>query len=541
MISTCMAQVSRYLLVGLFVLIPSFVIAAEEYIESFEAQIELSQDGSFSVVETITYVFPDERHGVIRDIPIRVSEPSSIWFKERYIDVTLNDVLMDGERVRYETGGDGKALELKIGNPDETISGSHTYTIAYTVVGGILFPQFGGAELYWNVTGNGWEVPMRSVTARVSSLDPILTRERACYRGRERALGSCDRIEEIDGQITFRASNLGPGEGLTIAQAVDRSKIARNELERFKPVALWIFSLVAWFLGLGVAVYRYKTAYDTDRPLIPQYEPYPGTKPMYSGLLIDGRLDPHDISACIVYLAEQGYLKIRRTESKVLFFFEVDDYEIELLKEFNESEGEFEKSILSLLFEHGAVPGTKVTLDILKQDLMRQKKNYFILKKLKSDLEQDLEKSGFFQSFPSVLIPKLGTHSVVKIVGVIVSIALIYSLLPQTGLMREILLFGSLLILSFGYRRRTTKGHEALDHLKGFREFLSVTDTERFEFHNAPKKNPEQFMKYLPYAIAFGVEEKWAKVFSGIAIPNPTWYNGASYPAIFSRRTQHKP
>jgi uncharacterized membrane protein len=61
-------------------------------------------------------------------------------------------------------------------------------------------------------------------------------------------------------------------------------------------------------------------------------------------------------------------------------------------------------------------------------------------------------------------------------------------------------------------------------HLKGFKLFLSVTDKARFDFHNAPERSPEQFMQYLPYAIAFGVEEKWAEVFADMEITNPGWY-----------------
>ena len=56
-----------------------------------------------------------------------------------------------------------------------------------------------------------------------------------------------------------------------------------------------------------------------------------------------------------------------------------------------------------------------------------------------------------------------------------------------------------------------------------------MTDKERFEFHNAPEKSPELFMEYLPYAIALGVEEKWAKVFEGILIPKPDWYSDGDF------------
>ncbi len=84
----------------------------------------------------------------------------------------------------------------------------------------------------------------------------------------------------------------------------------------------------------------------------------------------------------------------------------------------------------------------------------------------------------------------------------------------------------------FFVSRRTASGFEAKNHLDGFKLFLSVTDKERFDFHNAPEKSPELFMQYLPYAIALGVEEKWAKVFKGITIPQPDWYSGGSVNAF---------
>ncbi|MEZ4199999.1 MAG: DUF2207 domain-containing protein [Candidatus Paceibacterota bacterium] len=83
-----------------------------------------------------------------------------------------------------------------------------------------------------------------------------------------------------------------------------------------------------------------------------------------------------------------------------------------------------------------------------------------------------------------------------------------------------------LVAVGFAYQRRTRKGHEAAMHLKGFRGFLSVTEKERLTFHNAPQKNAEQFMEYLPYAVAFGVEKEWADVFKDIQIASPDWYEG---------------
>jgi len=87
-----------------------------------------------------------------------------------------------------------------------------------------------------------------------------------------------------------------------------------------------------------------------------------------------------------------------------------------------------------------------------------------------------------------------------------------------------------LLIIIFGLfmPAKTRKGALAKEHILGFKKYLSVAEKDRIEFHNAPKKNPERFEKLLPYAMALGVEEEWAKQFEGIYDKQPDWYGGPS-------------
>jgi uncharacterized membrane protein len=247
---------------------------------------------------------------------------------------------------------------------------------------------------------------------------------------------------------------------------------------------------------------------------------------MYTGLLFDGRLHPEDITACIIYLASSGQLTIRKIDGKVLFFFEVDDYEIILHTDVASFENPFQKEVLKLLFGESGTTGDTVTLSKLKTNHTQQQENQRILSKLKKDLEKDLVASGFFQS-------NIPIHFLVGgIVGVAFVAfflgALFITIVPGIGIILGIAAIASFAILAFAYRRRTQKGYEALDYLQGFRQFLSVTEAERYTFHNAPKKSPEQFMEYLPYAIAFGVEKEWADVFKDVTIPNPGWYEGGN-------------
>jgi uncharacterized membrane protein len=268
---------------------------------------------------------------------------------------------------------------------------------------------------------------------------------------------------------------------MTIAQSLDATRVPKEIRERVR-ILLFIIPLTILLLLYGsYRFYRYKTAHKTGASIIAQYEPYSGMKPIYVGLLMDGRLDSRDITACIVYLAEQGYLKIRKTERKVLFLFEVDDYEITLVKLPDDCVGAYEKSILELLLNAPLTEGKTISLGDLKNNTHEQTENYKELLLLEKELDDDLVHTGFFE------------HGFMKLI-----------------------------------RRRTRKGYQALDHLDGFKLFLETTEKDRYLFHNAPEKSPTQFMEFLPYAIAFGVEEKWAKVFEGIAIPNPSWYDSGS-------------
>jgi uncharacterized membrane protein len=40
--------------------------------------------------------------------------------------------------------------------------------------------------------------------------------------------------------------------------------------------------------------------------------------------------------------------------------------------------------------------------------------------------------------------------------------------------------------------------------------------------------SPDLFERYLPYAMAFGVAEKWAHAFEGMLTEPPTWYVGGT-------------
>lgn len=499
-----------------------------ERISSFQSDIEVQQNGDFWVTERITYEFPEPKHGIDRCIPTLHAEQPPSLIRERYIEVVFETVMMDDTRVAYEQEWKGKDTCVRIGDPQATIEGTHTYTIHYVVGGALSYLEFGGAELYWNVTGHEWEVPIDGVLVTVrGSIDGLLLRERACYRGKTGEEASCEIRTDEAGIPTFTARNLAPGEGVTIAQALNRSQIPVDVRERYSMAWKIIAFAVVLLFGFGVGLYRYKTKEDTDAPIVAQYEPYPQVKPMYAGYLFDKRLDPRDITAGIVFLAEQGFIRITKTEKKVLFFFEVDDFALTLLKPMNDARDMFESQLLRLVFGDEAQADTTITLSELHTNLSVQARNRAIVRELTEALRKDMKAKGFYTGF-----------SFASMGGRVWAGSALCMSLVAISISRDVFIatavFMLVIFVALIDGRRTKKGYEALDHLKGFKDFLRVTESQRYIFHNAPERNAEHFMEYLPYAIAFGVEKEWAKTFEGITIPNPNWYEGGSSMGTFN-------
>jgi uncharacterized membrane protein YgcG len=85
----------------------------------------------------------------------------------------------------------------------------------------------------------------------------------------------------------------------------------------------------------------------------------------------------------------------------------------------------------------------------------------------------------------------------------------------------------------------TKEGRAVLDQIAGFKQYLSITERERLDRMTAPQDTPEVFEKYLPYAIALGVENRWANRFASVLAAAQArgqgqqgfyWYSGNGNP-----------
>lgn len=507
----------RLVIIGALFCLPFFAWA--ESIPAFTAHYEIKDDGSVLVTERVTYNFEyEERHGIFRQLLLTHVDEASAWYKKRLVDLEVLSVTRDGIVEPYDLSGSTKK-EIKIGDPDTTITGPHVYEIIYRLRGALRTTDDGTVELYWNVTGRDWPTIISEVTF---TIDGAVGDNARCYV----TVGDCVMTgSSADGWSTS-INNLYAGQELTVGVKTTIGADMAKPKETWRTDLIALLLLIPIAIWTFIAIWRYEYFYYRRRPVIAEYEPYDGVEPMFAGVLLDDNLGPQDITAGIVYLAEQGFVNIKRTDRKVAWLFDVTDYELTLKRPLPEVPSEFLRSVLTLIFPTDAVVGMVVPLSSIKKDIAKQKANSRIIQKLNEAMHSDLVTRGFIESktlrardFIGIglfFVLMVFAGAIQNLIGIIWFIVLIASTA----------LYGIYLMVT--YRRRSAKGYEAMYHLKGFKEFLSVTDKDRFDFHNAPERSPEQFMAYLPYAIAFKVEKKWAAAFADMEITTPDWYEGGT-------------
>ena len=71
-------------------------------------------------------------------------------------------------------------------------------------------------------------------------------------------------------------------------------------------------------------------------------------------------------------------------------------------------------------------------------------------------------------------------------------------------------------VFAFLLMRPTGLGRKLLDELAGFEEYPEIAEKDEMNLRNPPAKTPQLFEKYLPFALAIGVEQEWAERFSKV-------------------------
>ena len=518
------AQVAILLL---FTLVALPARARNWRISDFHSSVAIDHDGNMVTIERISLVFVGEFHGIYRSIPVDYPGPQGTNYR-LFLDIT--SVTDDqGRALKYESKREGPYRKLKIYVPG-AVDTTKTVLITYASPNAVRFFD-DHDEFYWNVTGNDWPVPIDHASAIVSFPPGVSGGLRAqAFTG---VYGSHDReaTSQIEGsRVSFETTNPLPMRGgLTIDIYIPKGILHQPGpitrawwLLKANPVLLVPF----WTFAVMFLLWYYKGRDPAPGlSVAPMYEPPKGMTPAETGALIDDGVQPRDVTCTLVDLAVRGYVKIKEVQEKVLLFTH-KDYEFTLLKpmaQWGSDLAPHERVMLENVFQGGEV----TRLSSLKNRF------YTAIPVIRADIMSALKTKGMYLVDPDAAHVWILFGLVVIAAPIVITQFLNLVSWLNSPLLVVISIGISLVIVwLFGRQMvaKTVLGARTRVQVLGFQEFMNRVDADRLK-----RMPPDTFEKFLPYAMALGVEHPWAQAFAGIAQNPPNWYAGADgYPGAFN-------
>jgi len=504
--------------------------AKERHLLKFHSDIDVLSDSSVDVTENITFQFiGGPWHGIYRYIPVEYAGPRGLNYS-LFLDVKrVTDE--GGHDLKFESSRERQYLKLQIFIPNADDS-TRTISIEYIVSDALRFFD-DHDEFYWNVTGDEWPIPISDAGAHIVLPDGTSNLRANVFTGAYRATGRNATAQIAGTGVDVRATSpLGIHEGLTVAIAFDKGTV--HEPTAFSRFLLNLRS--NWPLGIPVAAFAlmfwlwWTRGRDPRlRPIAAQYEPPDKLTPGEVGTLIDNSVDMRDITASIVDLAVRGFLVIEeQKKDHLLGLTSTKEYIFHLKR----SQADWaalkphEQELLDGFFSGGNAGDTVSLADL-------HNRFYQNIAGIKNQIFGSLVGQGYYARRPdSVRANYIG-------IGIVAGFILIgggswmarnMGMAPLPFVVAGVL--SATIICGFGWfmPARTQAGAEALEHVLGFEDFLNHVEAERF---NRMIKTPEMFEKFLPFAMALGVEKNWSKAFQGIYTQPPQWYQGSYGPGFY--------
>lgn len=526
----------------------------------YDARADVAPDGSVRVQVELDFDFGDDPgHGPYLTYPTRVPYDDERDRVFTYTDVTVDSP--SGAPADLHREDEGAAVVLRVGDEDvDDVSGVQTYRVGFTVRGWLnpANAQHSGDELYWDVIGGGWEVPLSDL--RVTVTGPADVQDVACFAGPQGATTPCGAAEADGSSATFAQDVLPVGDRLTTVTGwpggtfTGAEPLLREKLDPFAPVRPLSVGggVAAGVLGLGafLAVRRVRrTGRDAAylgltpglRPAAGQdaatghrdhrdavtvrFTPPEGTRPGEVGTLVDEKADPGDVTATIIDLAVRGWLRIEEVAPDA-DGRPPEDWTLVRLRAGTDGLLPFEATLLDELFEGRDA----VRLSQLRTTFASA------MAKVQDGLYAHVTQAGWFRANPKAVRTAWGLTGalllVLGVVGAIVAVAVVaaadaaprgLALVPVAVALVGVLV----LALSGAAPARTADGTAVLAQTLGFRRYLATAEAEQLRF----EEGEDLFSRYLPYAIVFGLADRWARVFAdlaaqGRAVAEPAWYVG---------------
>ncbi len=528
------ASAGRCLLVFCCLSLSALPALADWRIADFRSTVNLDQQGRATVSERITVAFNGVYHGIYRDIPLEYPGPHGSNYS-LFLKITgVTDEA--GNKLKYESSIRNGYRHLKIYIPGAE-DATKTVEIDYSIPNAVrYFPSYD--EFYWNVTGNDWPVPIDHASGFVHLPPNAAGSLRAQAFTGVYGSASNDATAEVNGANSrFETTNPLPMRGgLTIDIYIPKGILEQpgpltraswflrsNPLVLLPPWALLVMFFLWWFKGRDP---------NPGLSVAPMYEPPADMTPAEVGSLIDDKVNPRDITSTIVDLAVRGFIKIEERVDKGLLFSH-KDYIFHLLIPRQKWTGlaPHERVMLENIFAGDA---TETRLSSLKNRF------YTAVPVIRDDVMSALRRKGMYLIDPeSANAYMLGGAVLAAAPFILLAVTGAADVFGSVPLAVLTIAMAALIVWLFGRQMtcKTQKGARTRVAILGFEEFMNRVDADRIK-----RMPPNTFEKFLPFAMALGVEHHWAQAFAGIIQNQPSWYispNGVMFNPILFSNSMH--
>ena len=558
---------------------------ADERIFHYLSDVQIQKDGSLEVTETIDVRAENYHinHGIYRDFPTLYRVPHGGQFR---VGFNFEGATLDGVRAPASTESISGGVRIKIGDPDLLVTvGEHRYVIRYRATREIgFFKDFD--ELYWNATGNGWPFPIDKAEARIHLPERVKLGQRSVYTG---PLGSTSSdaqvIAEGPGEISFETTQpLGPKEGLTVAVAFPKDIVtapSRSDywLSDYGPVVVGLIGLIG-LCGFYYVAWQRAGRNPRAGTVVPIFSPPDDLTPAGMRYVTKMGADNRTFAAALVDMGVRGHIRLVEEEGGI---FSRDKTRLERMSCSNLLPNEEEAALREL-----CRTGESIMIEQKNHSKFSSAKNS-LAAALKDRYEGKMFKRNIGWAAAGALAflaalwlaaaavvaatDSAEIWSVGVVLGSLALCAILWIVFHESAAGKCLLSLISLvattvafilgmpligvalnsgwylplilpalalplIVSAFWWIAAPTKeGRAVLDHIAGFKQYLSITERERLDRMTAPEDTPEVFEKYLPYAIALAVENRWADRFQGVLAGAAAqgrqgfyWYSGSNDP-----------
>ena len=558
------------LLALLFGLVAGLPARAEEYFDSYHADIAVAKNGVLTVTETIRVHAEGNqiRRGIYRDFPLIALDAEG---RERQVDFEVLSVARDGRPEPYRIERERRGARIYFGSSDVLLDpGFHEYRLTYETGRQIRFFD-SHDELFWNVTGTQWAFPIRRASATVTLPDGVSATELTAFTGDYGATGRDARAENRGNTATFATTRaLSPYEGLTVGVKMPAGSIDRPDAAEER--RWWLrdnLDLILAFGGLAAVLAWYVLSWRAvgrDPPagvLVPRWDAPEGISPALVNY-IDGKGFRGQgwtaVSASLLSLAVKGLVELEDLKNSIT-----------VTRTAKAAGGALPTGEAELM---RSLPGAGDTLTIDRKNGERVQK---VGERFRAAMEKEHRAKYYLANWPQILggvalsvlalavlliFGSLDEESIGMILGaVLVSVVItvfavtlgrsfanarslgarimavvmlafvgfvVFSILG--GIVLGAMEFGFLghrlallmavvgivvanLVFFFLMGAPTPLGRRMMDGIAGLKQYLTLAEKDRMNMAGAPDMSPSHYEKLLPYAVALSVEKPWSQTF----------------------------